>query len=162
MSSGLWGLLTISQFLLWVWLGAGVASMPVLSCVKLHSELACGPDSWLLGPSVHLLRRRNGSGALLRALLRKQWPDAGASSVSPLLRLPSACANPGVHTCKHTETHGRVHTDTDAHRHVYSQAREVTHTLVHLHMWPLHANTHTCLHTHTEAWPPVSCSAFSH
>lgn len=63
---------------------------------------------------------------------------------------------------KHTETHGRVHTDTDAYTHVHSQAHEVTHTLVHLHMWALHRNTHMCLHMHTEAWPPVSCSAFSH
>lgn len=71
MSSGLWGLLTVSQFLLWVWLGAGKASMPVLSCVELHSELACGPDFWSLlcifctggtaqGPCFLLSRVNNG------------------------------------------------------------------------------------------------------
>ena len=117
----------------------------------------------LLVPSVHLLHRRHSSGALLLALPCKQWSDVVVLSVSTPLRLLSVCANPGMHTYKHTETHGQVHTDTDAaYTHVYSQAHVVTYTLMHLHTWPLHTNPHTCLHTHTEVWPTVSCSDVSH
>ena len=146
MSSGLWGLLTVSQFLLWVWLGAGVASMPVLSCVELHSELTSGPDSWLLGPSVHLLRRRHGSGALLFCLLCKQWPVQWHPPFLPC----SGCRVP-VPTQEYTRA------STQRHMAEFTQTQMCTRTCTHKHVrshipWcictcgPCTPNTHVLAH----------------
>ena len=86
MSSGLWGLLTVSQVLLCVRSGTGVASTPVPSCVELHSKITHGPGSWLRVPSVQDTEHRGAcfSPCHVNNGQRLCQPDAGGiASFSP-------------------------------------------------------------------------------